>query len=121
MELTKEQQVLQQVINKAWENEAFKKDLIANPVETIAKLTGQEIKIPEGKTIVVRDQTDESTIYINIPAEQNLEDVELNEDQLEAVAGGAQMMGLYFRPQWELIDAPINPKLPPDIIKKLWS
>jgi len=36
----------------------------------------------------VRDQTDESTVYINIPTKPNTEDVELNEDQLEAVAGG---------------------------------
>ena len=36
---------------------------------------------------MVRDQTDEETIYTNIPAQQ--EDVELNEEQLlEVVAGG---------------------------------
>jgi hypothetical protein len=54
------------------------------------------MNIPTGKTLVVRDQTDESTVYINIPANINLEDVELNEEQLEAVAGGrdiADMIG----------------------------
>ncbi|QVY64639.1 NHLP leader peptide family RiPP precursor [Polaribacter sp. Q13] len=88
MKITKEQQVLQQVINEAWENAEFKKELIANPVAAIEALTGEKLNIPEGKTFVVRDQTDESTVYINIPAEQKLEDVELNEEQLEAVAGG---------------------------------
>ena len=43
--------------------------------------------MPEGKTLVVRDQTDESAVYINIPAKQQL-DAELSEEQLSAVAGG---------------------------------
>lgn len=38
--------------------------------------------------MVVCDQTDESATYINLFAKSNFEDVELNEDQLEAVAGG---------------------------------
>lgn len=88
MEFTKEQQLLQQVVQKAWEDTAFKEELIANPVKAIEKLTGEKLDIPEGKTFVVRDQTDESTVFINIPAEQKMDDVELNEEQLEAVAGG---------------------------------
>ena len=88
MKLTKEQELLQEVIHKAWEDEGFKKELVASPVATIEKLTGQQVNLPEGKTLVVRDQTNESTVYINIPAEPNMEDVELNEDQLEAVSGG---------------------------------
>ena len=92
MELSKEQQLFQRIINEAWENEDFKKDLIANPVATIEALTGEKLNIPEGKTLVVRDQTDESTVYINIPAAQPV-DAELNEEQLEAVAGGTV-------PQW---------------------
>jgi|GEM_PF-1114158 len=90
MELTKEQQVLQQVINEAWENETFKAELLANPVAAIENLTGEKLDL-KGKELIVRDQTDESTIYINIPQEQNLEDVELNEEQLEAVAGGKSL------------------------------
>lgn len=88
MELTREQQLFQQVINEAWENETFKKDLIANPVVAIEKLTGKKVNIPEGKTLVVRDQTDEATVFINIPVGPNMEDVELNEEQLDVVSGG---------------------------------
>ena len=88
MELTKEQKLLQDVINKAWEDNAFKQELIANPVAAIEKLTGAKLTLPEGKTLIVRDQTDESTVYINIPAEKKMEDVELNEEQLELVSGG---------------------------------
>ena len=88
MKITNEQKLFQDVVQKAWEDTAFKNELIANPVSAIEKLTGVKLNLAEGKTIVVRDQTDESTVYINIPAEQKMEDVELNEDQLEALAGG---------------------------------
>ena len=112
MELTKEQEVLQQVINEAWENEAFKAELMANPVAAIENLTGEKLDL-KGKELIVRDQTDESTIYINIPQEQNLEDVELNEEQLEAVAGGKgvfEIIGLSDRLPILVIDRKGNPK-----------
>lgn len=88
MEITKEQQLMQEIINKAWEDETFKKELQINPMETIHKLTGKSIKVPEGKKLIVRDQTAEGVIYINIPFKQNLEDIELNDEQLEIVSGG---------------------------------
>jgi len=93
MEITKEQKLLQEVIQKAWEDETFKEELKTNPIAAIERLTGVKLNIPEGKDLVVRDQTDESTVYINIPAEKKMEDVELNEEQLELVSGGA---GLSF-------------------------
>ena len=98
MEITKEQQIFQQVINEAWENEAFKTELMAAPVAAIEKLTGEKLHLPEGKTLVVRDQTDEATVYINIPAEEKLDDVELDEAQLEAVSGGVIDIKKLLRP-----------------------
>lgn len=89
MEFTKEQELYQQVVQKAWGDEAFKAELVANPVAAIEKVTGGKLSIPEGKKIVVRDQTGESTVYINIPAMPEA-DVELNEAELERVAGGCQ-------------------------------
>jgi len=91
MEFTKEQKFIQEIVQKAWEDAAFKEELVNNPVKAIEKLTGKKIELSEGKTLVVRDQTDELTVYINIPAEQNMEDVELNEEQLEIVAGGGTL------------------------------
>ncbi len=88
MDFTQEQKLYADVVQKAWEDNQFKSELVANPVAAIEKLTGQKLNLPQGKTLVVRDQTDNSTVYINIPAKPNTEDVELNEDQLEAVAGG---------------------------------
>jgi len=88
MELTREKQLFQNIISKAWEDETFKAALIANPVQAIETLTGEKVHLPEGRQLVVRDQTSEETIYINIPVTQKMDDVELNEEQLEAVAGG---------------------------------
>lgn len=88
MELTREQKLFQTIIHKAWEDDGFKQSLIDNPINAIENLTGEAIKVPEGKTIIVRDQTDTSKIYLNIPAEPDMDDMELTEEQLEIIAGG---------------------------------
>lgn len=89
MEFTQEQKMYAEIVQKAWEDAAFKKELVNDPVAAIEKLTGKKMNLPEGKTLVVRDQSDESVVYINIPAPaKNSVDAELNEEQLEAVSGG---------------------------------
>jgi hypothetical protein len=94
MEFTQEQKTYAEIVQKAWESPEFKNELTANPVAAIEKLTGKKMTLPAGKTLVVRDQTDESTVYINIPAQpKNTSDVELNEEELELVAGGMLVSG----------------------------
>ena len=89
MEFTQEQKTYAEIVQKAWDDAEFKKELLNNPVAAIEKLTGKKLNLPEGKRLVVRDQTDESAVYINIPsAPKNSADVELSEEQLEAVSGG---------------------------------
>ncbi|WP_415328992.1 NHLP leader peptide family RiPP precursor [Chryseobacterium sp. MMS23-Vi53] len=90
MEVKTAQQVLQLVISKAWEDQNFRKELIENPVTAIENFTGAKIILPEGKELVVADQSDNSKIFVNIPSEPDLENMELSEDQLEAIAGGGQ-------------------------------
>ena len=90
MEMTKENEMYQKLIQKAWDDEAFKNELIANPLAAIEKFVGGRLDLPEGKTIVVRDQTSEENVYINIPAVPEA-DVELSEEELERVAGGCQL------------------------------
>lgn len=95
MELTSEQEkslkLLQIIINKAWQEIFFIEELIDNPIDAIKKATGQRVKLPEGKTLIVNDQTDKAIIYINIPAEPSFEDMELSENQLEIVAAGGSI------------------------------
>lgn len=69
MEFAQEQKLYAQIVQKAWEDAQFKSELVANPVAAIEKMTGQKLDLPQGKTLVVRDQTDEAMVYINIPAE----------------------------------------------------
>ena len=88
MKLTKEQKLTQIIIKEALKNESFKKELVENPIQSIERFTNEQVTLPKGKHLVVSDQTDQNSIYINIPAEMNMDDAELNEEQLEAVAGG---------------------------------
>ena len=94
MEITQEQKTYAEIVQKAWEDAEIKKELVNNPVAAIEKFTGKKLNLPEGKKLVVRDQTDESVIHINIPAQsKNSVDAELNEEQLEAVSGGIAIGG----------------------------
>jgi len=83
------QEVLSQVISECWSNPNFKTEFIANPVEAIKTLTGKSILLPEGmESIKVVDESNPTTVYINIPAEPNLDNIELTERELEVVSGG---------------------------------
>lgn len=88
MELTNDQKILDAIVKKAWEDPIFKSNLIAGPVATLESFLGRPIHLPEGKNIAFVDQTDSSTIFINIPPQLNMDDVELSEEQLDIVAGG---------------------------------
>jgi hypothetical protein len=88
MEITQEQKFNSQVVQKAWEDAQFMKELMSNPVETMQKLTGQKLHLPSGQKLVVVDQSDESTVYFNIPRKIDINSLELTEEQLEMVAGG---------------------------------
>jgi len=88
MSSTNDQQVLQAIVQKAWSDSAFKRSLIEKPVSTIENFLGHSLNLPQGKNLSIVDQSDASTIFINIPAEPDMEDMELNEEQLEVVSGG---------------------------------
>ncbi len=93
MKITQEQQkqgqeLYGQIVSKAWEDASFKEQLITSPVETIKTFTDGRINFPNEVSIVVEDQMDASTIYVNIPKKIDLENLELSEEQLELIAGG---------------------------------
>ena len=88
MQLSKEQEANFAIIKKCWEDETFKQKLITNPKKTIEEFGGESINLPTGVKMIVNDQTDTSFLHFNIPPMPNVEDFELNEVQLETIAGG---------------------------------
>ena len=62
MELTPEQKLIPTIINKTREDEVVKKELVADPVAAIKKLTDEKLNLPDGEKLVIRDQTNEEVI-----------------------------------------------------------
>ncbi|MEP0790641.1 NHLP leader peptide family RiPP precursor [Funiculus sociatus GB2-C1] len=71
------------LVAHAWQDEAFKQELVSNPEAAIERELGQ--KMPEGANVQVLEETGD-TFYLIIPKKPGVE--ELSEEQLEAVAGG---------------------------------
>jgi hypothetical protein len=103
-EQKKSQELLQKIITKAWGDKAFMAELTANPLEVIKRTTGETVVMSAGKVLIVRDQTDDSKIFINIPTDPSLVDAELNQEQLESVTGGGSSWSNFVIPV-----IPVNP------------
>ncbi len=99
MNVQNDQEILQSVVKKAWKDPVFKSSLIQNPVAVMEAFLGRPIQLPDGKNLAFVDQTDSSTIFVNIPAEIDTEDMELDEDQLDIISGGtAGDPPIYIKP-----------------------
>lgn len=81
------QELLKTLVEKAWQSPSFKDQLLKNPEAAIEEVTGKKAS-SNNKKIVVEDQSSDSIIYFNIPAEPKLDELELSTEQLEIVAGG---------------------------------
>lgn len=97
MEQINDQFFLQKLAEKVEKDAEFKKSLLENPIVGIETFLGRRVTLPKGWKIVVVDQTDPSTIFINLPSIQSTEDVELSEEQLDIVSGGLNG-DLIFKP-----------------------
>lgn len=86
-----EQNLYGTIVQKAWDDPQFKSDLVSSPVETLERFTGQKANLSHNQKLVVVDQTDESTTYLNIPKKVDTESLELTDEQLEMVAGGSDL------------------------------
>ena len=71
-----------QIVANAWQDDAFKKRLLANPA---AVLKEQGLEVSAGVQIRVVENTDQ-VIHLTLPAKPRAG--ELSEDELEGVAGG---------------------------------
>lgn len=77
-----------QIVAKAWQDESFKKRLLANPA---AVLKDQGLETPAGVQLRVLENTDR-LVHLTIPARPNA--AELSDAALDAVAGGGLVSGL---------------------------
>lgn len=74
-----------QIIVQAWKDETYRQELLNNSKAVIEREFA--IQLPEGINVHVVEE-DNSNLYFIIPARPHLEESELSEEQLEAVAGG---------------------------------
>jgi hypothetical protein len=74
------------IIAKAWQDEAFKQELLSNPKAVFSQELGQSISDEVEIRILEENLT---TLYLVLPMKPVVaNDEELSEEQLEAVAGG---------------------------------
>lgn len=76
-----------ELIAESWKNAEFKELLINNPKAAIAQFTGKS-EADITMNIVVQDQSDSNTVYLNLPPKPDIDMFELTEEQLDMVSGG---------------------------------
>ena len=79
------------ILDKAIENESFRKLLMADPRDTLAAEL-PNFYVPADFKIYFHENT-ANEIHLLIPALNNQEEGELSEEELEAIAGGAKGRG----------------------------
>ncbi|MCI4670065.1 MAG: NHLP leader peptide family RiPP precursor [Bacteroidia bacterium] len=89
MKLSKNQKIISQLLERVWEDDDFKERLIANPEEVIIETTGDMFDLPDGKELEIVDQTDPDKVYFNLSPKPDMDEIELTDEQLELIAGGA--------------------------------
>ena len=79
-----------QLIEKAWKDPVFRKEVVRDPKGMFEKYVGQ--KLPDKVNIIVHEE-DANTLHFSIPrAPSNLN--ELSDEELEKVAGGTDVVSL---------------------------
>jgi len=73
--MTEQENPLQKVITRCWEDETFKERLVADPAATLAE---EGVEIPEGVTVrVVVESATERALVVPLPPDRELADAEL--------------------------------------------
>lgn len=99
MEQTKIEKLVQKALQKAEKDHEFRKTLIANPIEATESVTGETLKLPSGKELVIIEEELGDNIIARLQYKDGaLEGIELNEEELEKVAGGIDGGGCIIHP-----------------------
>jgi Nitrile hydratase, alpha chain len=77
------------VIDQAWKNEAYKQELLSNPKAVIEREFG--VQLPDQVNVHVIEEN-LTNLYFVLPVCPDLSNVELSDEQLEAVAGGGPLL-----------------------------
>jgi hypothetical protein len=80
--MTTAENPMQKIIARCWEDEEFKKRLMADPKKV---LDGEGVNVPDGVSIRVMEDTEQIRTLIIPPAPSHLDD-----DQLKGITGGYQ-------------------------------
>jgi len=83
--MTDENNAFAKVIAKAWGDEAFRAQLLADPT---AALAAEGVDAPAGKTFAVVEDTDD-VVHVVLPARPT----ELSDVELDSVAAGFSTIG----------------------------
>ncbi len=102
------------VVAKAWLDEAYRKELVADPKAVLSKEFG--IELPDSLSIEVVEEN-EGKLYIVIPAKPK-ED-QLTDEQLKAVAGGGKMTASGEKLTAFLLSIGVITDMSPDVSVKI--
>ena len=73
--MTEQENPLQKVITRCWDDDAFKERLLADPLATLA---AEGVEIPAGVTVhVVVESATERALVVPLPPDRELADAEL--------------------------------------------
>ena len=90
-----------EVARAAWNDDAFRRSLVADPKAVIAKRLGQPL--PAGITVTVHEESP-THFHLVIPTKPD-QNTELSDEELEQVAGGASPAALTILPAFGILTA----------------
>ena len=86
--MTTAENPMQKIIARCWEDEEFKKRLMADPAKI---LDAEGVNVPDGVSIRVVEDTDQVRTLIIPPEPSHLDD-----DQLNGITGGSLCTGIFL-------------------------